>query len=47
MASWWGFPFGPIFTIAARITNFAGGKDVTREVVQRFRAHGALPASEE
>ncbi|WP_100075133.1 hypothetical protein [Chryseobacterium camelliae] len=30
---WWGFPFGPIFTIGAFYTNFTGGKDVTQDVL--------------
>lgn len=30
---WWGFPWGPIHTIGSFITNFRGGKDVTREIV--------------
>jgi hypothetical protein len=30
---WWGFPWGPIYTIGALITNFGGGKDVTLEVM--------------
>ncbi len=30
---WWGIPWGPIHTIGSFITNFRGGKDVTREVV--------------
>jgi hypothetical protein len=30
---WWGFPWGPIYTIAALVTNLSGGKDVTAEVV--------------
>lgn len=30
---WWGFPWGPIYTIGAFITNFGGGKDVTWEVM--------------
>jgi hypothetical protein len=30
---WWGFPWGLIYTIAALITNFGGGKDVTLEVM--------------
>lgn len=30
---WWGFPFGPIFTIWALVSNLGGGKDVTQEVV--------------
>jgi hypothetical protein len=29
LAGWWGFPFGPIFTIAAVYTNLCGGRDVT------------------
>jgi hypothetical protein len=30
---WWGFPWGPIYTITSFVTNFGGGKDVTDEVV--------------
>jgi hypothetical protein len=31
---WWGFPFGPIFTVIALYHNFRGGKDLTQEVIQ-------------
>ena len=31
---WWGFPWGPIYTIGSFITNFGGGKIVTNEVLQ-------------
>ncbi|HIP13615.1 MAG TPA: hypothetical protein EYG73_12980 [Arcobacter sp.] len=30
---WWGFPWGPIYTIGSIFTNTTGGKDVTNEVV--------------
>ena len=30
---WWGFPWGPIYTIGSVITNLKGGKDVTYEVI--------------
>lgn len=30
---WWGFPWGPIYTIGSLITNFSGGKDITQEVL--------------
>ena len=30
---WWGFPWGPLYTIGSFITNFRGGQDVTSEVV--------------
>lgn len=30
---WWGIPWGPIYTIASLTTNFLGGKDVTKEVL--------------
>jgi hypothetical protein len=33
VAGWWGIPWGPIFTIAAVVTNLRGGKDVTAEIV--------------
>ena len=30
---WWGFPWGPIYTIGALYRNLSGGKDVTQEVL--------------
>lgn len=30
---WWGFPWGPIYSIGALFTNAMGGKDVTREML--------------
>jgi hypothetical protein len=30
---WWGFPWGPIYTIQALWLNFNGGKDVTAEIL--------------
>lgn len=39
-AGWWGFPWGPIYTIGSLITNARGGKDLTREVL-----HVVLPDS--
>ena len=32
LLGWWGFPWGPIYTIGALITNLSGGKDVTSQV---------------
>jgi hypothetical protein len=37
---WWGFPWGPIYTISSLVTNLGGGKDVTSEVVA---ALGSVP----
>lgn len=34
---WWGFPWGPIYTIGALIKNIGGGKDVTQEVLEAVR----------
>jgi hypothetical protein len=31
--SWWGIPWGPIYTIQALATNLRGGKNVTHEVI--------------
>ncbi len=31
-AGWWGIPWGPIFSIQSLITNFKGGKDITKEI---------------
>ena len=33
VAGWWGFPFGPIFTLWAIIENLSGGRNVTGAVV--------------
>lgn len=30
---WWGIPWGPIYTLQILISNFSGGKDITKEVV--------------
>ena len=34
VAGWWGFPWGPIWTISTVITNARGGREVTLEVLQ-------------
>lgn len=36
---WWGFPFGPKFTLESIRTNFSGGKDVTDEVMATVAGH--------
>ena len=36
---WWGFPWGPIYTIGAVFTNLSGGKNVTQEVLNSIGAH--------
>jgi hypothetical protein len=46
-AGWWGFPFGPIFTIWSLVENSVGGKDVTQEVVAAIGADARPPAQEE
>jgi hypothetical protein len=38
VAGWWGIPWGPIYTIAALVTNLGGGKDITNEVMAQYRA---------
>lgn len=42
LLGWWGFPWGPIYTIASLYTNLSGGKDVTMEVMN---ALGGRPGS--
>lgn len=37
VAGWWGFPWGPIFTIGSVVTNLQGGKDVTAQVLSSIR----------
>jgi hypothetical protein len=39
VVGWWGFPWGPIYTIGSLITNLGGGKDVTAEVLQHVGTH--------
>jgi hypothetical protein len=30
---WWGIPFGIIYTIGTTLTNLAGGKEITKEMM--------------
>jgi hypothetical protein len=34
---WWGIPWGPIYTVQSLVTNFAGGRDVTQQVLASLR----------
>lgn len=34
VAGWWGFPWGPIYTISSVVTNLGGGRDVTSDVMR-------------
>jgi hypothetical protein len=43
LAGWWGFPWGPISTMTALVTNFNGGTDVTADVVGYLQLQGRLP----
>jgi hypothetical protein len=36
--AWWGIPWGPIYGIAALITNLSGGKDVTAQIMDAVRS---------
>ena len=36
---WWGFPFGPKYTIESIRSNMKGGKDVTDEVMATVAGH--------
>lgn len=33
---WWGFPWGPIYTIGSLYRHIAGGKDLTQEVLSHL-----------
>ena len=33
VVGWWGIPWGPVYTISSVVTNFRGGKDVTKQVL--------------
>jgi len=32
VAGWWGFPWGPIYSVQSIYSNLSGGKDVTKEI---------------
>jgi hypothetical protein len=36
---WWGFPWGPIYTVQTLIFNFKGGKNVTQEAIGYLDSH--------
>jgi len=33
LLGWWGFPWGPIYTIGAVAKNCSGGRDVTAQIL--------------
>lgn len=35
LAGWWGFPWGPIYSITSLAQNLGGGKDVTEQLTRR------------
>ena len=41
LLGWWGFPWGPIYTISTVSTNLSGGRDVTPQVLAA--AHRGRP----
>lgn len=45
IAGWWGFPWGPIWTIATVAKNIGGGIDVTSHVLASMNAEPAVPAA--
>ncbi len=45
LLGWWGIPWGLIYTIGAIVTNSAGGKDVTDEVLAAMNQSGPARAS--
>jgi len=42
---WWGFPLGPILTVAAILRNLFGGVDVTQQVIAGAVADGTESAA--
>ncbi len=36
LLGWWGFPWGPIYTIGSLVANFGGGRDVTMQIMNQF-----------
>ena len=48
---WWGFPWGPIYSVMSLCANISGGKDVTKEVlgsfIQELNAGNPIQASQD
>ena len=38
LLGWWGFPWGPIYSIQSLLTDFQGGEDVTDVVLLQLRS---------
>jgi hypothetical protein len=36
---WWGFPWGPIYTVGSLYHHMMGGKDVTYEIMNQLTQH--------
>jgi len=36
---WWGFPWGPIYTIQTTFINLSGGKDITTDILNTGLVH--------
>lgn len=43
LAGWWGFPWGPIYTIGSIATNLGGGVDVTDQVAASLKGVAYTP----
>jgi len=39
IVGWWGFPWGPIYTIGSAYHHITGGKDLTPEVMSHLAQH--------
>jgi hypothetical protein len=44
LVGWWGFPWGPIWTVGTIVTNCRGGRNVTQEVLRSLNAGASAPA---
>jgi len=45
VAGWWGFPWGPIYSVQSIYLNLSGGKDVTKEVAAALNPPTTPPAA--
>ena len=43
LLGWWGFPWGPIYTVQSLINNLRGGQDVTQDVIASLADQGGTP----
>ena len=47
LVGWWGVPWGVVYTPLVLITNFSGGRDITKEVLAALRSDSSASSLSE